>query len=174
MKYFEMTLDNAVFPNAPRIINWYGVQDVELIKWETYHKLKNRQIYMIEPSEQRIFTDIITFPFLLVSDLMKDTIKMYPDEVVFKETILMDTEHQVEKSYYLPIMQENKEITLSYRGESAPPVKDAKVPEWSRDKNIFWILDKQKRHTIISLDLAESLLRRNIIGMQLKEVYLKL
>ena len=39
-------------------------------------------------------------------------------------------------------------------------------------KEIFWIRDSFKRHTIISLELAESLLWREITGLGIKEVKL--
>lgn len=40
------------------------------------------------------------------------------------------------------------------------------------NSNIFWITDMIKRHTIISLDMAESLLRREVFGLGIKEVEL--
>ena len=83
MKYFELTLDRDTYKTAPKLINWYRVQDVRLIKWESYHKLQKRQIYNIEPSSETIFTDIVSFPFLLVSTMVKDVIEMYGDEVIF-------------------------------------------------------------------------------------------
>ena len=89
MKYFELTLDRDTYKTAPKLINWYRVQDVRLIKWESYHKLQKRQIYNIEPSSETIFTDIVSFPFLLVSTMVKDVIEMYGDEVIFREIILI-------------------------------------------------------------------------------------
>lgn len=47
--------------------------------------------------------------------------------------------------------------------------------EWDKvnvSSQIFWVNDSKKRHTIISLDLAESLLRRDVFGLGLKEVEL--
>lgn len=114
MKYFELTLDRDTYKTAPKLINWYRVQDVRLIKWESYHKLQKRQIYNIEPSSETIFTDIVSFPFLLVSTMVKDVIEMYGDEVIFREIILMDSQNEIEQVYYLPVMRENLETELSY------------------------------------------------------------
>ena len=36
--------------------------------------------------------------------------------------------------------------------------------------NLFWVRDAKKRHTIISLDMAESLIRRNVIGLGLQNL----
>lgn len=33
MKYYELKLDDTNFIEAPNLINWYGIQDVRLIKW---------------------------------------------------------------------------------------------------------------------------------------------
>lgn len=170
MKYFDLTLDSDIYKTAPRLIDWYGVQDVRLIKWESYHKLKKRQIYTIEPSLETIFTDIISVPFLLISQKVKDTIKMYGDEVVYKEVILLDKKNEWEQVYYLPIMEENCEIEMTYMERDEDRLFHKDLPQWIDGRNIFWITQKGERHTVINLDLAESLLRRNVMGLDLKEV----
>lgn len=170
MKYFELTLNRDIYKTAPKLINWYRVQDVRLIKWETYHKLQKRQIYNIEPSSETIFTDIVSFPFLLVSPMVKNVIKMYGDEVIFREIILMDSQNEIEQVYYLPVMRENLEIELSNIMKNDNLNYHKNLPQWIVNKNIFWVSQKGERHTIISLDLAESLLHRGAIGLQLKEV----
>lgn len=172
MKYFELTLDRDTYKTAPKLINWYRVQDVRLIKWESYHKLQKRQIYNIEPSSETIFTDIVSFPFLLVSTMVKDVIEMYGDEVIFREIILMDSQNEIEQVYYLPVMRENLKTELSYMMNNDNMDYHKNSPQWIAKKNIFWVSQKGERHTIISLDLAESLLHRGAIGLQLKEVRL--
>lgn len=172
MKYYELKLDDTNFIEAPDLMNWYGIQDVRLIKWETYHKLKNRLVYRINPAGNIIFTDIISFPFLLVSPMVRDVIKMYGDKVVFKEVILLSTEKGFEELYYLPVMEETDQINLLYVKTRQNDIQQTQIPEWVGERNIFWVRKKGKRHTIINLDLAESLLRRNAVGLELKEVLL--
>lgn len=172
MKYFELKLDNTNFIEAPDLINWYGIQDIRLIKWESYHKLQKRLVYKINPTENIIFTDIISFPFLLVSPMVRDTIKMYGDKVVFKEVILLSAEKGFEEVYYLPIMEESDQIKLLYVEKRQNYIQKIKVPEWVGERTIFWVKKNEKRYTIINLDLAESLLRRNAVGLELKEVQL--
>ncbi len=172
MKYYELKLDSTNFIEAPDLIDWYGIQDVRLIKWETYHKLKNRLVYRINPTENIIFTDIISFPFLLVSPMVRSVIKMYGDKVVFKEVILLSAEKGFEEVYYLPVMEETDQINLLYVKTRQNYIQQTKIPEWVGERNIFWVRKNGKRYTIINLDLAESLLRRNAVGLELKEVYL--
>lgn len=148
MKYYELKLDSANFSDAPHLINWYGIQDVRLIKWESYHKLKTRLVYSIDPSENVVFTDIISFPFLLVSPMVRDTIKMYGDLVVFKEIILLSVERNFEEVYYLPIIQESDQIKLSYVEKKENCKQQIKIPEWVGERNIFWVKQNEKSHTI--------------------------
>lgn len=172
MKYYELKLDDTNFIEAPDLIDWYGIQDVRLIKWETFHKLKNRLVYRIKPAGNIIFTDIISFPFLLVSPMVRAVIEMYGDKVVFKEVILISAEKEVEEVYYLPIMEESNQINMLYVKKEQNYIKQTKIPEWVGERNIFWVKKNEKRHTIVNLDLAESLLRRNAVGLELKEVFL--
>jgi len=108
----------------------------------------------------------------LVSSMVKDTIRLYGDEVVFKEIILLDSKNELEQVYYLPVMQENCEIELLHIMRNDHMDFHKNIPQWIDGRNIFWIKQKGERHTIINLDLAESLLRRNAVGIQLKEVRL--
>lgn len=172
MKYYELKLDSVNFSEAPRLIDWYGIQDVRLINWENYHRLKKRTVYSVAFTENIVFTDVISIPFLLVSPMVRDTINIYGDIMVFKEIILLNIEKNFEEVYYLPIMQESDQIKLSYEGNKENCKQQVKVPEWVGERNIFWVTQNEKRHTIINLDLAESLLRRSAIGLDLKEVFL--
>lgn len=172
MKYYELKLNSDVYTNAPQLINWYGIQDVRLIRWETYHKLQNRLVYNVGSTETITATDIISSPFLLVSSMVKDTINLYGDAVVFKEIILINDCNTFSELYYMPIMEENSEITMAYRKQSGHNKRYKNDLAWIEERSIFWIKHKNSRATIINLDLAESLLRRNAVGLHLEEVIL--
>ena len=64
---------------------------------------------------------------------------------------------------YLPVLDETRQISLeSGRGKEGLCV----------DRNLFWVRDTKKRHSIISMDMAESLIRREVTGLGLCEVTL--
>ena len=82
MKYFKIQ-DSPELKYAPQIKNWYGSFDVRDIRIDRFYKLPKMQLFPIEPSENLIFTDIILFPFLLVSPLVYDVIQMYRERCFF-------------------------------------------------------------------------------------------
>ena len=175
MRYFELQ-DPPESKYVPRLKNWYGRFDVRDICPLGFPRLPERELFVIEPSERTIFTDVILFPFLLISPMVRDVIWMYREVCFYREIILLDQQSGLSRLYYLPVLDETSSIHLvgkQYKNricilEPVPP-KGQKV---SIDRNLFWVRDKKKRHVVLSMDMAESLIRRNITGLGLKEVML--
>lgn len=165
MKYFEIQ-DAPVLKYAPRLENWYGKFDVRNIGISTFPKLPKRQLFTVKPSEKTIFTDFILFPFLLLSPKVTDVIKMYREICFCRDVILLDQSSGKSELYYLPVFDETERL-LVRENQNCESGKALEV-----DKHIFWVRDSLKRHTIISLDLAESLFRREVTGLGIKEVKL--
>jgi hypothetical protein len=165
LKYFELQ-DGPELKYAPRLENWYGKFDVRDIRLEGYPRIPKRQLFTIEPSENTIFTDIILFPFLLISPKVMDVIKMYKELCFYTNVILLDQVSGKSELYHLPVFHETKKLFI--REKQGKTSNESVIV----DTNVFWVRDSLKRHTIISLDLAESLLRRNVTGIGIKEVEL--
>lgn len=175
MKYFKLQ-ETPEFKYGPQIKDWYGTFDVRDIRMETFPKLPKRQVYAVEPLKTVIFTDIVLFPFLLISPMVKKVIEMYKEQSFFREIILLNQVSGESKIYYLPVLNETKELQLVEQDYlNGEPVNPGKSPDGTRflvNRHIFWVRDSVKRHTVVSLDFAESLLRREAIGVGLKEVML--
>jgi len=175
MKYFELK-GNERYKFTPRLINWYGGFDVRNIRIDKFYKLPNCHLLEIESSEGTIFPDAIFFPFLLVSPMIRNVIKMYGDVSHFRDIILLDAKCGKSELYHLPVFEETRDLQIGYKIYDKGSCKIE--PEKGADRiltmkrNIFWVHDGQKRHTIISQDLAESLLRREAIGIELQEIVL--
>lgn len=165
MKYFEIQ-EAPEQKYAPQLENWYGKFDVRDIKMEGFPSLPDRQLFTVTPSDRTIFTDIIQFPFLLLSLKVTDVIKMYRERCFCRDVILLDQVSGKSELYQLPVFDETDRLSVRERqaGERGEMV--------ALDKHIFWVRDSFKRHTVISLDLAESLLRREVTGLGLKEIEL--
>lgn len=173
MKYFELT-GHPRYKFTPRLVNWYNEFDVRDIRIDRFYKLPERHLLTVESSDKMKFSDAIFFPFLLVSQMVKNVIKMYGDAAYFREIMLLDPRLGKSQLYYLPVFEETSELQFVYKTFDRGNVK-IESPENScnivtLDRNIFWINGHKKRHTIISLDLAESLLRREASGVDLREV----
>lgn len=175
MKYFKMT-DTQELEHAPKLKDWYGRFDVRDITLEGFPKLPDRELFFVESEQDMQFTDIIRFPFLLISPRIKELIKKYRELCFVKEVILLDQKMERPELYYLPVFDEIKQVQIvtsryvdgvcvsreGRPGKKLPAIK----------KHIFWVREGDKRHTVISLDLAESLIRRKVTGLRLEEVRL--
>lgn len=175
MKYFKL-IDSPDLKYAPKLKNWYGQFDVRNIRLDKYSKLPEYELFILEPADKLIFTDIILFLFLLVSPMIREVIKMYRDTCYFREFVLLDQKSKKSGVYYLPVLSEFKgvQVVVKSCGENK---QVSCIEQYSGkpliiNKNIFWVKDSIKRHTIISLDFAESLLRRNVKGLGIQEVLL--
>ncbi|GLC81721.1 hypothetical protein [Lacrimispora brassicae] len=174
MKYFEI-MKKPQINMAPRLKNWYGSFDVRDIKLDSFYKLPERQLLLLDMTEKEIFTDVITSPFLLISQKVMDVIKMYGDLCFYRQFFLLDAGSTNAENYYLPVFDESKCIQLNDKEFEAGKCNRKLFEEETAlnvNKNIFWIHDSLTRHTIISLDFAESMLRRGVTGVELKEVIL--
>lgn len=177
MKYFEIQ-DTSELKYAPQLKNWYGKFDVRNINIESFPQLPQRQLFIIEPSEKTVFTDIILFPFLLVSPKVLQVIKMYRECCFYRDIILLDQLSGESRIYYLPVFDEINSIQfLRKQYKNGEPISDndiqkVKGKEIYMDRNFFWVRDSQKRHIMLSMNAAESLIRRGVTGLGLCEVVL--
>jgi len=173
MKYFELQ-SSPEQKYAPRITGWHGKIVSQDITLEKYPDLPERQLFILDSTTKIIYTDFILFPFLLVSPSVMDVIKMYKELCFYRDVILLDQERGDSKLYYLPIFNETNKLRVIETGNKV--WKNSNFFECNvkvyLDKHIFWVSDSQKRHTIITLDMAESLLKRSITGIGIKEVEL--
>lgn len=175
MKYFEIQ-DSPELKYAPKLKNWYGKFDVRDISPLGFPKLPERELFFIESSENTIFTDIILFPFLLISPMVRDVIQMYREVCFCRDIILLDQQSGKSMVYYLPVLDETRSVQVV--GKSFKNGVCLSEPELLNreklyiDRNLFWVRDKNKRHIVISMDMAESLIRRNVIGLGLREIAL--
>ncbi|MCI9071257.1 MAG: hypothetical protein HFH80_00335 [Lachnospiraceae bacterium] len=165
MKYFEIQ-EAPELKYAPQLENWYGKFDVRDIRLEGFPRLPDRQLFTIKPSDRTIFTDIIQFPFLLLSLKAAEVIRMYRERCFCRDVILLDQISGKSELYQLPVFDETDKLSIRERQDGA----QSETVEL--DKHIFWVRDSLKRHTVISLDLAESLLRREVTGLGLREIEL--
>lgn len=175
MKYFEVQ-DSPELKYAPRIKDWYGKLDVRNIRIDRFDKLPEIQSLFIESFNNTVFTDMILFPFLLVSPVFQEVIRMYRERCFFRTVILIDPINKESQMYFLPVLDETNEIQIqriSYkRGVTALEMPDKRNRSVELDRNLFWVRDSGKRHIIMSMDMAESLIRRGITGLGLCEVKL--
>lgn len=166
MKYFLLHSD-PFFTDVPEMLDWTGKIDPRDICPKQSYRIKNRQILEIRPNPNLVFTDVISSPFLLVSKICMEAIRLYEPRIKTKQMILLDTTTPQRKTYYLPILQSIHCL--------------ADVSEWNLDKSvlrrgvlnlsqikdisIFQLADLKGRYTVIRMDVLESILKRGARGI---------
>ena len=141
MKYFITNLDKQ-FIHAPSVINWFKKINVDLFHKECEQEIPNDIVLKMESDPECEQTDIISHPVFAVSELVKGVLTLYEPNTQWKEMMLYNL------------------------GKKQMVINEALI----RDKSIFQVQYAGKNHIIMRLDLVESLLRRDVVGIQLTEV----
>lgn len=168
MKYFAISLEEA-YTDVPQIINWYEKINPKWINQDDAYRLPSRELLFVKSQNRVIYTDILVKPFFLVSAMTRSVILMYDSLINMKEIILLDTERQESKLYFLPIFEEIEclEETFLSNGKIGNLVLDY---DKVKNKSIFTTKGQQGKYVIGNLELIESLLKRGATGIGLREI----
>lgn len=163
---------NPEYINSPDIINWFDLIDKKNISLENAHKLPNRELLYVKSNPNLIFTDVISFPFFIVSTKVKNVIKLYEPTVLFKQLVLLDAENEQCSLYHLPILpqveclSEKSILTL----DRSKIIKAAIDHRLLPDTSIFKLAGVKDEYIVARLDIVESMLRRQVEGVGLTPI----
>ena len=168
MKYFLMQAD-PLYVDAPVVRDWSGKIDRSKIVPGLSYQVPSRMILNIYPNAYTTFTDVIDFPFLLLSKKCMDVVKVYEPQIISKQIILLDAENRNKQTYYLHILPHldclSEESVLSPDGsELREGVLDLSQ---IRSRGIFYISGLSHFYTVVRLDVLESMLKRGACGIKI-------
>lgn len=171
MRYFRIEADRN-YTTSPQIINWYQQLDNRDLKTGSYDKIPKRTLLRIQPNKNTIFLDVVSSPFFLISEMVKDCVSLYEPNLSYKEMILLDHKNNKMQPYFHPMLREvdclsNNAVFNMDHSELKMIELDEKRIE---DKAIFRLAGVKKWYVIARLDLLESLLRRGAVGLSIQEV----
>lgn len=118
---------------------------------------------------QMVFTDVITVPCFMVSEMVRDIIKRYDPSVWFLRIILYDKEHKRSMAYFIPYLKQIKykeQIDAEMRSIRHLSVQKEDIEE----KVIVEIENGFNFKVIMRMDLVESILRRGAVGIGLRKI----
>lgn len=171
MDYFLLKQDER-YKNTPSIMDVFNKIDVRNINLLNSHKLEDMIIFNVKCDEETSFLDILDTQLFLISEDMKKIIEKYSPEIIFKIIPLIDLPHERQENYYLPIFEEvdclseKSELNLNKTVVKKIILDKEKI----KGKKIFKIKESSKALIVIRLDVAESLLRREFIGICLEKL----
>ena len=170
MKYFLIKMDQK-FDTAPEIKGWFDKIKHRNICVERSHNIEKRQLLFIESNPNTVFPDILTFPFFLITAVVRDVVRMYEPNVMFKQIVLLDPKYSKTCTYYLPILNEVDCLRGKHVQNNAENSNCIKVnTQIIGDQSIVYAMLEEKRYIVANLSIVESFLRRGAIGISLEEV----
>jgi len=115
--------------------------------------------------------DFIKSPVYMVSEMAKRVIGMYEDDLIFKKIVLIHKEEERQLVYYHLLLKETQaldEATEYYPNgmEKRMVLSRKKI----KDHKAFLLADSRIKLPVVSLEVAESLLRRHVMGVIFKEI----
>lgn len=168
MRYF-MIRTHPLYTNAPDIINWYNVFDKRNIRPGASHLLPERALLRLRPNPNTVFCDVVTYPYLLVTNIVKEAILIYQPKTIFKEIILLDERNDLAETYYLPVLPvvDCLHASSEMNNDRSVIYQAALDTERVGEEKFFRIGGLFNAYYIVHVDLAESILRRGARGVGL-------
>lgn len=173
MKYFELTVD-------PELSNPVQIQEIDTqiykngISKEAFNAVKRLQVAYFDHSEQTEICDVLEAPAFMVSDALRRVFLLYEPEMEFKGVQLFanDMEDETAPLYWMPYIAPVSCMGVESRkypnGMLERLVLDRDAPIGGR--HIFRVADILEYKVIISLPVAESMIRRQLTGAAFKPV----
>ena len=171
MKYFLMQVDKSC-NNVPRLFDWYQVFMTNNIDMEKFGEIADSFLLELQANPDTIFTGLITHPVLLLHADIYGIFERYVPGLPGKRVTLADRLNNLSQLYYLTWLR-----TIDCLSDKSILSKDTtKYDKLVLDKEkigrneIFYPKGHQGTEPIISLDMAESALRRQARGIHLVEL----
>ncbi len=170
MKYFLMETNEK--NRIPYNINKNRAIDIRKLTKEGINGLKMWNVVEMEIPMEVFFPDLICRPFVMVSDIIMQTIMMYDPEITYRGLKLWHRESGINASYFIPLLDEIECLSEQTRynvtgNRIVEPILNRKE---IGDAAVFRIKDYDKSCIVGRLDFVESILRRGSRGIRLEEV----
>lgn len=175
MKYFLLE-ENKKCVHKPVVSNWYTATKKQGIDIKKFHSIKDKVLLNLVSDKEIVVTSVLTHPLFMIHDSILNIVQKYEPNMPSKKIILLDSENGFFELYHMPLltyidcMDIEKSVPNKAGGSYEKIVLDESKMQGLNKKSIFWIMGDESKVPIISLDIAESILRRDWRGLQLTEV----
>ncbi|MCM1235856.1 MAG: hypothetical protein NC489_37670 [Ruminococcus flavefaciens] len=171
MKYFLLKTDPQ-FDTSPVIAGWFQKIDRRNIQLGKSHDIENRQLFFIESNPITVFPDVLSFPAFMVTEKLRDVIRLYEPKMLFKEIVLLDQKYAKACTYHLPVLEYVDCLTGgSILTKDRSTIISAEIdPSKINEHSIAYIASVSNLYIIARLDIVESFLRRGAQGISLTDI----
>ena len=170
MRYFFMTQDIRL-PNSIKYRDFDITGGRYLFLQSDSDRLNDMTVLYLAGDGKEAVPDFIQRPVNLFSSCLKEILEAYESSLIFKDVILIHKENSVQYSYVHTLIEELD--VVSEKTEYYPnqmPKRLVLDSEKIGYHHLFLMEGKYRKDPIVSLPLAESLLRRRVTGICFEEV----
>lgn len=162
MKYYQIMADTHYVPPVP--VGWYGKIDRKTLAEKRPYEMPPHLLFQTQNHMQMVFTDVIVFPSLMVSRTVRDVMTRYMPQARFTRVILYDKERKRSRAYYMLLLKSEGTVRKGTDGSIAVE------KELLGDRAVVKMDSFDKTYIIMRMDIVESILRRETVGIGLKEI----
>lgn len=174
MKFFFVSAKDK--GAQPQLKNWFDILNPRVVNSGNYHEVPELLNFDVSTSEEGFSTDVIDSPFLLISNRFSKVAGMYDENLQFKKFLLYDQEKKDSAVYFLPTLEYVNCLSdqCEYQNNGAVISRVVLDRKKIKHMHIFKIADPRLagRGAVISLELAESAIRRWIFHFKIEEIEL--
>lgn len=169
MRYFFITQDTRL-PGAIQYRDFDITGSSHLFSREDSSQLDNAVALYLSGTGKEARWDFLQRPVTMFSRRFKDLLDSYEPELFFQEVVLIHKENSLQHRYVHTVMDQVDAIGSQTEYYPNGTVKQLVLDSKKIGRhNIFLLKGNQRKDPIISLPLAESLLRRKPIGICFEE-----
>ena len=167
MKFFHVEANDQIA--QPRFIDWFNEMNPQQLVARDISQISR---FTVSLHAGAIFTDIISYPYFMISDGFASLVSMYDESIQFRHVVLNDKENRRFMAYNIPLLEEidclSQESELNRDGSVL--LKTVLLREVVKGRSLFQIGGVKNRYVVSSLELVESALRREALGLKITEV----
>ena len=170
MRYFFITQDKAL----PRAIQYrdFDISGARhVFSRQDAERLSDDVVLYLAGSGTEARWDFLQCPVTMFSERFTDILDAYEQDLFFQEVVFIHKENSLQYRYVHTLMDE-----IDAAGESTQYYPNGTVERLVLDSrkigthNLFMLAGNHRKDPVVSLALAESLLRRNPVGICFEEV----
>lgn len=171
MEYFILQQDER-YTDVPVLQNIRQKLDTRHMNRLQAHHIADTTIFHVKGTSNTEYIDVLSNQLFLVSERMRPILEMYEPECLLKIVPLIDLEQNKQIIYYLPIFHELEALSDQSEFNLDRSVIKKLILQGNKlnGRRIFRVQESEKPLIIVRLDVAESILRRDLAGIQLKRV----
>jgi len=170
MEYFKITQKENI-PNVVRLMLRPRYPHMRKIAFEKNDRLVKIATIFIRSTENSVFPDMFDVPTLIVSDRLRKLLEIYDNDIIFKCAVLSNLVDNEQYVYFLTIVDSvdcaHKRSEFYGNGTLKKLVIDRNKADGNK---IFRVKGVREHYIYVSLDVAESMLRRGFLGIHFEKV----